>query len=452
MNIHFIALGGSIMHSLAIALQDAGHTVTGSDDKFYNPSRARLEAFNLLPEEGWHPERIHANLDVVILGMHAFPDNPELLKAQELDLPIQSFPEFIYQQSKYKKRVVVAGSYGKTTTTGMIMHALQEAGKEFDYVVGAQIPGFDNPVRLSDTAPILVVEGDEYLASRIDPQSKFLHYEADIISISGLAWDHINVFPTLELYHETFRKLIKKIPENGLIIYNEKEADLKEMVAKEAPDKAISIPYACPEYIVERGKFVIHKNDIKYPLSMFGKHNMENMAAAAEICKNLGVGEDAFFSAMEHYQGAHLRQDIVIDQPGLRVYRDYAHAPDKVEATLNAVRELFPKSHITAVVELHTFSSLDKNFLQNYSNTLRRADESIVIVDAQTLERKRKEPISEEEIFAYFNKRTIRYLQDVDHISAAISHARAHGYGNHQVVLLMSSGNFGGMDIDKLAN
>lgn len=450
MNIHFIALGGSVMHSLAIALKKAGHTISGSDDKFYNPSRDRLEAHGLLPEEGWHPDRIHDGLDGVILGMHAFEDNPELLKAQALGLNIQSFPEFVFEQSRQKQRVVIAGSYGKTTITGMVMYALEKAGRTFDYLVGAQIPGFDNPVRLSDNAPLLLVEGDEYLASRLDPRPKFLFYKPHIVVISGIAWDHINVFPSELEYIDAFDGLIGAVAKAGTIIHNKSDKTLDGLVKAYAAESHYITPYAAPNYRVKKQHFEVKVDGEWVPLKLIGKHNMENLAAAAAVCALCGVKEKEFYNLIRDYEGAQLRQDIVTDQPDLRVYRDYAHAPDKVKATLEAVRELFPKSHITAAVELHTFSSLDKEYIQYYEDTLKAADEAVVIVDSETLERKRKEAISYDEIQQAFKRNDIHFVQNLHDLPGTIQSSVAKSKKEHRIVLMMSSGNFGGLDLGKM--
>ena len=197
MNVHLIAIGGSAMHNMAIAMHKKGFNVTGSDDEIFEPSKTRLAKLNLLPaKEGWDTNNIHKGIDAVILGMHARADNPELLKAQELGLKIYSYPEYIYEQTKDKTRIVIGGSHGKTSITAMILHVLNYHKVDCDYMVGAQLDGFDTMVKLTKEAKIAVIEGDEYLSSPIDRRPKFHLYKPNIAILSGIAWDHINVFPT----------------------------------------------------------------------------------------------------------------------------------------------------------------------------------------------------------------------------------------------------------------
>ncbi|MCI4670118.1 MAG: Mur ligase family protein [Bacteroidia bacterium] len=446
MKVHFIAIGGSIMHSLAIALKINGHDVSGSDDQIFDPAKSKLESHNLLPEAGWHPDRITKDLDVVILGMHAFTDNPELARAKELGLPIYSFPEFIAKQSEHKQRIVIAGSAGKTTITSMVMHVLQAAGKEFDYLVGAQIPGFDNPVRISD-APIIIVEGDEYLSSRIDPKPKFLHYKPNILAISNISWDHINVFPTEEVYLEQFEFLLQGLEKASSIIYHENDERLSDMV-KEHTDPEIHYlyPYKTPAYKVEEEQFEIDLHGLTKKLKVIGAHNMANVNAAWKTCELLGVSLDQFLESISSFEGAGIRLEIIKENPGELLIRDYAHAPSKVKASVDAVKSNYPDKNVIACLELHTFSSLNKNFIPHYKGSLVPADHKLVFVNPKAIEKRRMEPIEEEFILESFGEGKLVFAKSVDEVKSFIQDART----GKDVILMMSSGNFGGMDLKSL--
>ncbi len=445
MKVHFIALGGSVMHSLAIALKRQGHEVSGSDDKIYDPAYSRLQAAQLVPdEEGWHPDRIHSDLDAIILGMHAFEDNPELKRAQELGLSIYSFPEFIYQQSAHKQRIVVAGSYGKTTVTAMIMHVLRAHGKDFDYLVGAQVDGFDNSVRLSDKAPLIVLEGDEYLASKLDPRPKFLHYRPHITVVTGISWDHINVFPTEDIYEEQFSALLESIEKAGDIVYNEGDARLRSLVETYTDaNSQYRHPYQTPKYKVKEGAFEIRLAGERSPVPIIGRHNMANLAAAWQVCRLLSVTIEEFISYIQTFKGASIRLETIRESEELILIRDYAHAPAKVRASVNAVRESRPTHNLVACVELHTFSSLNEEFLPLYKQTLKGADYRIVFVDPRALERKRMPPITREQLVKAFGDQQLIYVTTPEELKQQIEQARS----KKDVVLMMSSGNFGGFDL-----
>lgn len=457
--IHFIAIGGSIMHSLAIALHNAGYIVSGSDDHIHSPARERLESLNLCPEkEGWDENRIHEGLDGVILGMHAFEDNPELLKAKALGLKIYSFPEFIYEHAKDKQRIVVAGSYGKTTITSMIMHVLQKAGKKFDYMVGSQVPGFDNPVRLSEDAPIIVLEGDEYLASRIDPRPKFLLYHPHIVLLSGISWDHINVFPTEVSYNLQFGKLLDSLPKAGYLIYNETDKTVKEMVLPLKDSESLYLhPYSMPTYKIKDGKYILTLGNTtiggltsiggeKETMEIVGKHNMLNISGTWKVCEQLGIELKDFLKHIASFTGAKSRLEKIVNKPKRIVYKDFAHAPAKVRATVDAIKELYPKNPLIACFELHTFSSLDKEFIKLYANSLKAADKKIVFVHPSTLEAKRLKPFTKEEIQQAFGDKNILYIQDKVELSTLLRHLNT---GN-DVFLMMSSGNFGGLNLENV--
>ncbi|MEM8901851.1 MAG: Mur ligase family protein, partial [Bacteroidota bacterium] len=439
---------GSIMHSLAIALSRQGHTVSGSDDKVYDPAKRKLETEGLLPEEmGWYPDRIREDVDVVILGMHAFTDNPELLKAQELGLTIYSFPEFMYSFSEQKQRMVIAGSYGKSSVTSMIMHVLKQVGKKFDYMVGAQVPGFEQSVSLSEDAPLIIMEGDEYLSSRIDPQPKFLHYKPHILVLTGISWDHINVFPSLEEYYEQFDKLLASQEKASSIIYAKDDKVLKKMVEKNLVDEVhYPIPFSTPKYKVKDGKFTLSIQKEKAKLEVIGEHNMRNLAAAWEACRLVGVELPDFLQAVSVFRGADSRLETVPSSSGSIVYKDYAHAPAKVEATVKAVREQYPRKNLIACLELHTFSSLTKSFLPEYKGSLDPADSKLVYINPETVKAKRLEAISEKELQQAFSASDIKLLESKEDILPALKGKTS---GN-DVILMMSSGNFSGLDLKEI--
>ncbi|MEM9718498.1 MAG: Mur ligase family protein [Bacteroidota bacterium] len=447
MKIHFIAIGGSIMHSLAIALKQNGHEVSGSDDGIYDPARSKLEAHGLLPDyKGWNPQVITPDIDVVILGMHAFEDNPELLVAKDLGLAIQSFPEFIFEHARHKQRIVVAGSYGKTSVTAMIMHVLQEAGKKFDYLVGAQVDGFDNPVRLSEEAPIIVIEGDEYLASKLDARPKFLHYKPHILVLNGISWDHINVFPTEEGYVEQFDLLLKSLEKAADIIYNEKDKRLKQLIEKNPDESYYLYPFKVPSYKVKEEKWEIKLEGKKQALDVIGKHNMANAAAAWEVCELLGLEIGDFLSYLQDFGGAKLRMETSFESPTLKIIRDYAHAPEKVQATVQAVADTYKDHKLIACLELHTFSSLDRSFLPQYHKTMKEADDALVFVNPKQFEKRRMKPLEDQEIITAFGHKNVAFIQDISHLMNRIKQR----IEPKTVILMMSSGNFQGLNIADL--
>ncbi len=450
MNVHFIAIGGSIMHSLAIALKKAGHLVTGSDDDIFDPARRNLQQHGLLPEPGWNPDNIHTGLDAVILGMHAFLDNPELNKARELGLPVYSFPEFLYKHSLQKQRIVITGSYGKTTVTSMIMHALEKTGHKFDYAVGAEVPGFDNPVRLSDDAPVIVVEGDEYLASKEDPQPKFLIYKAHMVAITGISWDHVNVFPTEASYDQAFIDLLRQLDKAGEVVFNEADHRLTKLVKDHTdPDTHYLHPFQQPSYKIKDGKAIVKLGGSSGPMTIMGAHNMTNLAAAWSVCKLLGVEIDPFLEAMSDFQGAGLRMQKLYESHDLTLIRDYAHAPAKVKATVEAAREWYPKSELVACLELHTFSSLDPKYLPYYAKTLHAADQRVVYVDPHALEKRRMDMLTEAQVRDAFAEKKLDVFFDA---AAMQQHLAQLQKKKPTVTLLMSSGPMGGLKWESLVN
>src|SRR5690554_2731065 len=408
MNVHFIAIGGSAMYNLALALHNKGYQVTGSDDTNFEPSKSRLEAKGLLPKAyGWFPEKITSTLDAIVLGMHAKADNPELLKAQELGLKIYSYPEFLYEQSKNKTRVVIGGSHGKTTITSMILHVMHYHNRDVDYMVGAQLEGFDVMVKLTEENDFMVLEGDEYLSSPIDRRPKFHLYKPNIASLSGIAWDHINVFPTYENYLEQFSIFVDSIVKGGSITYNEEDLEVVKVV--EASENTIrKLPYQTPEYTVENGQTLLETPEGPLPIEVFGKHNLNNLAGAKWICQHMGIDEDDFYEAIATFKGASKRLEKISETKNSVAYKDFAHSPSKVKATTNALREQYPLRKLFACLELHTFSSLSPQFLTQYRNTLDLADEAVVFYSPEALEQKKMSPISEDEIREAFGKENLK--------------------------------------------
>lgn len=448
MRIHFIAIGGSAMHNLALALYKKGFEITGSDDAIYEPSRSRLQQNSLLPPKmGWFPEKITSNLQAVIVGMHARTDNPELHKAKELGTPVFSYPEFLYEQSKEKTRVVIGGSHGKTTITSMILHVLKYHQKEVDYMVGAQLQGFDTMVNLTDENDFIVLEGDEYLSSPLDRRPKFHLYKPNIALLSGIAWDHINVFPTFEEYLEQFKIFIDTIVKGGILVYNEEDPHLKELVENTA-NTIRKIPYSTPDYRIKDGKTLLNTPEGDMPAAIFGRHNLQNLAGAKWICQHMGIDEEDFYEAISSFTGASKRLEKIAETSKAVVYKDFAHSPSKVTATTNAVKQQYPKRQVLACLELHTFSSLNAEFLQQYRNSLNSADLAVVYFSPDAVESKRLEPITEEQIFEAFNRKDLNVFTSPGKFKEFL---KAQNY-DQSVLLLMSSGNYGGLDLEEIKN
>lgn len=445
MRIHFIAIGGSAMHNLAIALHKKGFKVTGSDDVIFEPSSSRLASYGLLPAEmGWNETSITSDIDAVILGMHARLDNPELLKAQEMGLKIYSYPEYIYEQSKDKLRVVIGGSHGKTTITSMILHVLNYYKRDFDYLVGAQLAGFETMVKVTDSAPVIIIEGDEYLASPIDRRPKFHLYHANIGVISGIAWDHINVFPTFEEYISQFSKFIETIIPGGKLIYCKSDKELSKIVINSNANIE-QIPYGIPAHeVIDGVTYILPQHT---PLKVFGDHNLMNLNAAKLVCKELGIGDDDFNQAIASFTGAAKRLELLSSNGQTNVYKDFAHSPSKLKATIDAVKAQFGDRKLVACIELHTFSSLNKTFLQQYKNTMNDADQAIVYIDEKTFSIKKMEPLNEIDVQTSFGDDRILFFNEATKLE---SYLRSLNFSKTNL-LLMSSGNFGGMDLIKLA-
>lgn len=446
MNIHFIAIGGSAMHNLAIALQQKGHTVTGSDDVIHEPSKSRLAAKGLLPKAwGWFPENINTTIDAIILGMHAKPDNTELLKAQQLGLKIYSYPEFLYEQSKDKTRVVIGGSHGKTTITAMILHVMHYHQIEVDYMVGAQLKGFDTMVHLTNENEFIVLEGDEYLSSPIDRRPKFHLYQPNMALLSGIAWDHINVFPTFENYVEQFRIFVDAIKSGGIMVYNEEDSIVKEVV-EHSDNKIKKYPYQTPEYTIKNGKTFIETKEGQVPLEIFGKHNLQNLAGAKWICLNMGVSETDFYKAIASFKGADKRLEKIGESKTSVIFKDFAHAPSKVQATTNAVKAQYKNRKVIACLELHTYSSLNANFLSQYQNALNAADVAIVFYSPDAVAIKQLDEISATQIKAAFKRDDLHVFTNPKAFSDYLFSLNL----ADTALLLMSSGNYGGLDFEKL--
>ncbi len=446
MNVHFIAIGGAAMHNLAIALHNKGYKVTGSDDTIFDPSKSRLEAKGLLPETfGWFPEKITPELDAIVLGMHAKADNPELLKAQELGLTIYSYPEFLYEQSKHKTRVVIGGSHGKTTITSMILHVMHYHDKDVDFMVGAQLEGFDVMVKLTEDNDFIVLEGDEYLSSPIDRRPKFHLYKPNIALLSGIAWDHINVFPTYENYEEQFKIFVDSIVTGGSINYNEEDEALKRLV--EASENQIrKLPYRTPEYSVEHGTTYLETEEGPMPIEVFGAHNLNNLAGAKWICQHMGIDEDDFYEAIATFKGASKRLEKIAESSSSVAYKDFAHSPSKVQATTEAVKAQYPDRPLVACLELHTYSSLNAEFLKEYKGALDAADTAVVFYSPHAVEIKKLEEVTESQIGAAFQRDDLIIYTNPE---AFKEYLFSQSYQN-KTLLLMSSGNYGGLDFDEV--
>ena len=446
MRVHFIAIGGSAMHNLAIALHQKGYQVTGSDDAIFEPSKSRLQKHGLLPETiGWNANNITTDLDAVILGMHAKADNPELLKAQELGVNIYSYPEYLFEQSKLKSRVVIGGSHGKTTITSMVLHVLHYHDKEVDYMVGAQLEGFETMVHLTEENDFMVLEGDEYLSSPIDLRPKFHLYQPTVALLSGIAWDHINVFKTLEDYEEQFKIFIDKITPGGILIYNEEDPTVKRL-AEASENQIRKIPYSTPEYTVEDGETYIETNEGPMPLEIFGAHNLSNLAGAKWICQNMAIDEDDFYEAIASFKGASKRLEKIAESSTSVAYKDFAHSPSKVSATTQAVKNQFPTRKLIACLELHTYSSLNAEFLKQYQGALSSADEAVVFYSPEAVAIKQLDAVSEEQIKTAFNQSNLKVYTNP---TAFKEYLFSQQFDN-KTLLLMSSGNYGGLDLETL--
>ena len=439
MKIHLIAIGGSAMHNMALALHHKGFEVTGSDDAIFEPSKSRLEKHDLLPKEmGWFPNKITTDLDAIILGMHAREDNPEMLKAKELNIPIYSYPEYIYEQSKNKKRVVIGGSHGKTSITAMILHVLQNLNINCDYMVGAQLEGFDTMVKLTHDAPIIILEGDEYLSSPIDRRPKFHLYKPHIAVLSGIAWDHINVFPTFEMYVEQFR-IFKNMIKDTLIYYSEDE-ELNKLAQEESSCKMA--PYTTPKHEINNGVTSVNNTE----LLIFGDHNLQNLNAAKLVCNELGVSDEDFYSEIASFKGASKRLELVKKTKTSAIYKDFAHSPSKLNATSSAMKKQFANRKLVACMELHTFSSLNEEFLKQYKGSMDEPDMAIVYFSPKAIAHKKLETITKKQVHNSFGRKDLLVFIDAKKLE---NHLKSLNWEN-QNLLMMSSGTFDGIESQEL--
>jgi UDP-N-acetylmuramate: L-alanyl-gamma-D-glutamyl-meso-diaminopimelate ligase len=446
--IHLIAIGGSAMHNMALSLHEKGFKVTGSDDEINEPSKSRLAKAGLLPEKtGWFPEKIKNDLDAVILGMHSREDNPELIRAKELGLKIYSYPEYIYEATKDKTRIVVGGSHGKTTITAMTLHVMNYCKMDTDFMVGAQLEGFNTMVKLSNSAKFAVIEGDEYLASPIDRRPKFHLYHPNIAIISGIAWDHINVFPTFEIYVDQFKKFIELIEPGGHLIYCEEDKILKELCEKTKGNSITKTPYSVPPHKIENGTTYILFEEEKIPLQVFGKHNLMNLNGARLVCNKIGIEDKQFYEAIKSFKGAAKRLELVYRNDHFNFYKDFAHSPSKLKATTQAVKEQFSERKVIACMELHTFSSLNENFLKEYNGAMDLADEAIVYFNPHTIAHKKLKEITPEQVHQAFSRKDLKVMTKSSDVTDYLKSIN----WKDKVLLMMSSGNFDGVDFNALA-
>jgi len=445
--VHFIAIGGSAMHNLAIALHLKGYLVTGSDDEIFDPARSRLESYGLLPEKfGWFPEKLDQTIGSVILGMHARGDNPELARAKQLGLKIFSYPEFLYEQSKDKLRVVIGGSHGKTTITAMVLHVLQLCGVDTDYMVGAKLEGFDVMVRLTKEAKVMVFEGDEYLTSALDLRPKFHLYMPDIALVSGIAWDHMNVFPTFENYISQFRIFMEMVPNEGTLVYCNQDSEVRK-TALAAKGEMLKLPYSIPEHRIENGKTILQTTEGEFALLIFGNHNLMNLEGARLVCNKLNISNTDFYNAISSFKGAMNRLELIATRDGYNAYRDFAHAPSKLKATLEAVKEQFPHRKLIACFELHTYSSLNKDFLDQYAGSMEKADVAVVYFSPHALSLKKLPMLSAEDIKESFRKQGLLVFSESEKFQKFL---QGQDYNNTNL-LLMSSGNYDGLNVKAFA-
>jgi UDP-N-acetylmuramate: L-alanyl-gamma-D-glutamyl-meso-diaminopimelate ligase len=448
-HLHFIAIGGAAMHNLAIALSKReGYQVTGSDDEIFEPAKSNLQKAGILPKQiGWHPENITKDINAIILGMHAKADNPELIRAKELGIDIYSFPEYLFQQTQKKTRVVVGGSHGKTTTTALILHALKKRNMAVDYMVGAQIEGFDTMVKLSYDAPIAVFEGDEYLTSTLDPRPKFHLYHPHIAILTGIAWDHVNVFPTFENYVDQFKKFADLIERDGRLIYNGEDEILQQIAAQLRSD-IVALPYFKPDYSIDNGITSIHYKGQTFPLQIFGEHNLQNIAAACMACKQLGINEADFYRSIADFKGAANRLQRIAENSQTIVFKDFAHSPSKLTATIKAVKNQFPDKELIACMELHTFSSLQADFLPQYKHSMHDAAFAFVYFDPTVIENKKLPPLTKEWVAEAFGDPNVQVISDPEALKAALMQLQL----ENKVLLFMTSGDFSGINLESFVH
>ncbi len=444
--IHFIAIGGSTMHNLAIALHRQGHVISGSDDEIFEPAKNKLLKHNLFPEEtGWFPEKLNNEIDTIILGMHARVDNPELMRAKALGLKIYSYPEYIYEQSIDKQRIVIAGSHGKTTITAIIMHVLNKINRKFDYLIGAEVEGFDVMVRLTDDAPVIIIEGDEYLASPIRRQPKFMFYHHHIGLISGLAWDHVNIYSTFEEYVKSFEIFADSTPKSGILIFDSND-DLVSVIGKKERADVTDVEYSIHPHEIQEGKSFLKSDFGKIPIQIFGNHNMRNISGAKTVLNKIGITDEQFYKEISSFNGIKRRLEQVGENFNTAIYRDFAHAPSKLAATLDALKNQFPDRGLIACLELHTFSSLNKKFIKEYQGTFNVPDISIVYYNPNGASVKKIEILSDDEIKKAFKRPDLKIFTEK---SQMIQFLKDQNWENKNLVM-MSSGNFDNLNMTEI--
>lgn len=446
MKIHFIAIGGTVMHNLAIALHEQGYQISGSDEEIYEPSRSELDAHGLLPQEGWDPGKIHSGLDAVILGMNVRKNNKELKKALELGIRIYSFPEYLYEHSKNKKRIVIGGSYGKSTITAMVMQVLKTNNINFDYMVGSRISCFERLVRLTPDAPFIILEGDEYMSSPVDRTPKFHLYHPHMTLLSGIAWDHMNAFKTFENYKKQFRKFLKIATGGGKVFYYENDPVLGDVV-EQSHWSLLKIPYGEHPFRVEDNRFILQTKYGSVPLKLIGKHNMQNIMGAMMICRDLGIEDHQFYQAIQDFQGIDKRQQLIAANGHVSMYIDYAQAPASVEATVNAFRETYRSRRLITCLELHTFSSLNREYLPLYKGSLDESDEAMVFFDPELVRQRKLPELTPEWIRKQFGKNDLKVFTSPQALESALKKLDEPA----MVLLFMTAGKFAGLDLQQLA-
>lgn len=444
MRIHFIAVGGSAMHNLAIALHLKGYDVTGSDDHIFEPSKSRLNKHGLLPDDfGWDASRISDDLDFVILGMHAKVDNPELIESQNRNLKIVSYPEFIYEMSKNKTRVVIGGSHGKTSITAMVLHVLNQNGREVDFMVGAQLEGFETMVHLTDENDFILLEGDEYLSSPIDRRPKFHLYKPNIALLSGISWDHINVFPTKEIYLKQFELFLETMVSGGVLVYNKLDSQVNQ-ISIDCKRPIRKLEYTMPDYYIDNGISFLRTDEGDLPLKIFGDHNLSNLSGAKLICQLMGVQEEEFNNSISSFKGADKRLESILVTKDRNVFKDFAHSPSKVIATVKALKNQYQNRKLIALLELHTFSSLNKEFIVEYKDSLKSADIAVLFYDPKAIKNKGLSEIDDKMIKKAFNDNKLIVFSNSGQLSDFLL---SQSYVNANL-LIMSSGNYASLDLD----
>lgn len=444
MRIHCISHWWRVTSSLAIQLKLLGHNVTGHDDEIYEPSKSALAQHGLLPQhEWWDADSVTSDIDMIVLGMHASADNPELLRAKELGLMIKSYPEVIYEFSKNKMRVVIAGSHGKTTTTSMVMHVLKHNGISFDWVVGGIVPGFDTMVSLDDNHKIIIIEWDEYPDGKINMTAKMLLYKHNIGILNGIAWDHITTYPTFDSYLLPFQTFVDQTPTDGFLGYYQDDQEVTNIM-EHTDTQAQTVWYTVHPHIIRDGITYLQTPQWEVKLSIFWAHNCINISAAKLVCNQLDLSDEQFYAAIWSFTGAGNRLQLIHqdDAKHLTILRDFAHSPSKLTATINAVKTQYPDRTIIGLFELHTFASLSASFLPEYKWSFDAADIACVYYDDHTFQIKRMTPLTKEVVINGFGRSDLVVQDSANDLQAWYDNLDL----TNSVVVLMSSGNFGGVE------